>query len=137
MAIWKLPDVFGEVDPITLKPIVQEHAHHTNGSHLASSDSHGSLRLVDDDDVKGSTQDILKEESAEALAGEVKQESAEEVAGQVKEEAKEEAPKEEEEMVGLELVEGFPEWRKVDRNDGSPYYFNIYTQETRWDPPEA
>ncbi|KAI9208035.1 uncharacterized protein BJ171DRAFT_565749 [Polychytrium aggregatum] len=32
-------------------------------------------------------------------------------------------------------VPGHPEWRKVDRNDGLIYYFNIKTHETSWEPP--
>jgi hypothetical protein len=42
---------------------------------------------------------------------------------------------EEEEGMTLEMVEGFPEWRRVDRGDGMPYFFHVETQETRWDPP--
>lgn len=41
-----------------------------------------------------------------------------------------------EEDLQLEVVEGFSNWRKVDRGDGQmPYYFHIQTQETRWEPP--
>ncbi|KAH6599748.1 hypothetical protein BASA50_002773 [Batrachochytrium salamandrivorans] len=43
---------------------------------------------------------------------------------------------EEEEGMVLELVEGFAQWRRVDRGDGLPYYFNINTQETRWEHPK-
>ena len=35
----------------------------------------------------------------------------------------------------LELVPGYPDWRCVNRGDGNPYYFNVTTQETSWDPP--
>lgn len=43
----------------------------------------------------------------------------------------------EEEGVELGIVEGFPDWRKVDRGDGNPYFFHIVTQETRWESPTA
>jgi hypothetical protein len=43
----------------------------------------------------------------------------------------------EEEGMIIEMVEGFPEWRKVDRGDGMPYFFHMETQETRWEPPTA
>lgn len=35
----------------------------------------------------------------------------------------------------LAEVKGFPNWRKVDRGDGMPYYFHIETQETSWEYP--
>ena len=35
----------------------------------------------------------------------------------------------------LEMIEGFPNWRKVNRENEVPYYFHIVTQETSWDPP--
>ncbi|KAJ3288135.1 cytochrome c oxidase subunit 1 [Borealophlyctis nickersoniae] len=35
----------------------------------------------------------------------------------------------------LEVVEGFPDWRKVDRGDGVVYYCNLVTSESRWTPP--
>ncbi len=43
----------------------------------------------------------------------------------------------EEDGVALDVVEGFPDWRKVDRGDDPPYYFHIVTQETRWDFPTS
>lgn len=39
------------------------------------------------------------------------------------------------EVVELGIIEGFPDWRKVDCDDGVPYYFNAITQETQWDMP--
>ncbi|KAI8926331.1 hypothetical protein BC831DRAFT_456795 [Entophlyctis helioformis] len=42
---------------------------------------------------------------------------------------------EDEDNVLLDLVDGFPDWRRVDRGDGMPYFFNINTQETRWESP--
>nr|KAJ3421048.1 Rho guanine nucleotide exchange factor 4 [Polyrhizophydium stewartii] len=42
---------------------------------------------------------------------------------------------EEEEGMMLDSVDGFPDWRRVDRGDGMPYFFNINTQETRWEHP--
>ncbi|OAJ36250.1 hypothetical protein BDEG_20443 [Batrachochytrium dendrobatidis JEL423] len=44
---------------------------------------------------------------------------------------------EEEEGMILNLVEGYPMWRCVDRGDGMPYFFNINTQETRWEHPKV
>jgi hypothetical protein len=41
----------------------------------------------------------------------------------------------EEDGVELGVIEGFPDWRKVDRGDGNPYFFHIITQETRWETP--
>ncbi|KAI8913327.1 Dbl homology domain-containing protein [Gorgonomyces haynaldii] len=35
----------------------------------------------------------------------------------------------------LSLVEGYPDWRKVDCDDGSAYFFNITTQQTQWEHP--
>jgi hypothetical protein len=35
----------------------------------------------------------------------------------------------------LDEVKGFPNWRKVDRGDGMPYYFHVETQETSWELP--
>ncbi|KAJ3325340.1 Myosin 10A, isoform D [Boothiomyces sp. JEL0866] len=50
----------------------------------------------------------------------------------------EQAQVESEEDLQLEVVEGFSNWRKVDRGDGQmPYYFHIQTQETRWEPPTS
>lgn len=37
--------------------------------------------------------------------------------------------------VELGVIEGFPDWRKVECDDGVPYYFNIFTQETTWELP--
>lgn len=34
----------------------------------------------------------------------------------------------------IEFVEGFPEWRKVER-DGVVYWCNVVTMESQWDPP--
>lgn len=34
----------------------------------------------------------------------------------------------------VELVEGYPDWRKVDR-DGVVYWCNVVTMESRWEPP--
>ena len=42
---------------------------------------------------------------------------------------------EEDETVTLDIVEGFPDWRKVDRGDGQIYYFNLLTKETVWELP--
>lgn len=33
-------------------------------------------------------------------------------------------------------VEGFPDWRRVEKEAGLIYYFNINTSETSWTPPE-
>lgn len=41
----------------------------------------------------------------------------------------------EEEGILLDGVQGFSNWRKVDRGDDMPYYFHIVTQETRWELP--
>jgi hypothetical protein len=41
----------------------------------------------------------------------------------------------EEEDSDLWPVEGYSNWRKVEREGETPYYFHILTQETRWDPP--
>lgn len=41
----------------------------------------------------------------------------------------------EEEGVELAPVEGFTNWKKVDRGDDPPYYFHVITQETRWEFP--
>lgn len=40
-----------------------------------------------------------------------------------------------EETVELGLVEGYPDWRRVDCDDGVPYYFNVVTSETQWEAP--
>ncbi|TPX45095.1 hypothetical protein SeLEV6574_g04083 [Synchytrium endobioticum] len=37
----------------------------------------------------------------------------------------------------LENVEGYPEWKKVDRGEGIVYYFKLDTQETSWFAPGA
>lgn len=42
---------------------------------------------------------------------------------------------EEAETPRVEPVEGFPDWRRVDRGEQQPYYFNVLTQETSWSPP--
>ncbi|KAJ3128789.1 spermatogenesis-associated protein 13 [Nowakowskiella sp. JEL0407] len=44
-------------------------------------------------------------------------------------------PDEDEEDIPSESIENFPDWRKVDLGDGSPYYFNVHTMETTWFPP--
>lgn len=44
-------------------------------------------------------------------------------------------PEEEEPAMNVDLVPGFPNWRKVDRGEEMSYYFNVLNQETRWDPP--
>ncbi|KAJ3269397.1 Myosin 10A, isoform D [Terramyces sp. JEL0728] len=50
----------------------------------------------------------------------------------------EQAPPESDDDLQLEIVEGFSNWRKVDRGDGQmPYYFHFQTQETRWEPPTS
>ncbi|KNC98059.1 uncharacterized protein SPPG_06473 [Spizellomyces punctatus DAOM BR117] len=41
------------------------------------------------------------------------------------------------ELSGVESVEGYPDWRKVDRGDEQIYYFNVITQETSWTPPNG
>ncbi|KAJ3302352.1 Myosin 10A, isoform D [Kappamyces sp. JEL0829] len=41
----------------------------------------------------------------------------------------------EDDSIALDMVDGFSNWRKVDRGDEPPYYFHIVTQETRWEPP--
>lgn len=43
----------------------------------------------------------------------------------------------EERDTNLWPVEGFLNWRKVDREGETPYYFHILSKETRWDPPSA
>jgi hypothetical protein len=42
---------------------------------------------------------------------------------------------ENEEEMTVQMVEGFSNWRKVDRGNGMPYYFHMISQETRWEPP--
>ena len=42
---------------------------------------------------------------------------------------------EEEDGMVLDAVEGFPNWRRVDRENETPYYFHVLTQETRWEIP--
>ncbi|KAI8895289.1 hypothetical protein BC833DRAFT_623172 [Globomyces pollinis-pini] len=44
---------------------------------------------------------------------------------------------EEDDDINVDIVEGFPNWKRVDRGDGMPYYFHVNTQETRWDPPTS
>ncbi|KAJ3147135.1 Myosin 10A, isoform D [Irineochytrium annulatum] len=34
-----------------------------------------------------------------------------------------------------DIVDGYPDWRYVDRGDGNPYYFNSATNEVSWFPP--
>ena len=34
----------------------------------------------------------------------------------------------------VELVEGYPDWRRVER-DGVTYWCNVATMESRWEPP--
>ncbi|TPX69374.1 hypothetical protein SpCBS45565_g02378 [Spizellomyces sp. 'palustris'] len=41
------------------------------------------------------------------------------------------------ELSAVEPVEGYPDWRKVDRGDEQIYYFNVITQETSWAPPNG
>ncbi|KAI9343309.1 Dbl homology domain-containing protein [Zopfochytrium polystomum] len=41
----------------------------------------------------------------------------------------------EEESFEPEIVNGWPEWRLVDRGDGNPYYFHESTLEVSWYPP--
>ncbi|KAJ3268162.1 hypothetical protein HDU76_011496 [Blyttiomyces sp. JEL0837] len=35
-----------------------------------------------------------------------------------------------------EPVEGFPDWRYVDKGDGNSYYYNVLTMESSWYPPD-
>lgn len=42
-----------------------------------------------------------------------------------------------EDGIVLGAVDGFMNWRKVDRGEDLPYYFHVITQETRWDPPTS
>lgn len=44
---------------------------------------------------------------------------------------------EEGEPSGIEPVEGYPDWRRVDRGDEPPYYYNVLTRETSWSPPSG
>jgi hypothetical protein len=37
--------------------------------------------------------------------------------------------------IELGIIIEFPDWRQVMCSDGVPYYFNVLTQETSWDPP--
>lgn len=41
----------------------------------------------------------------------------------------------ENEDTSVQNIPGFPDWRKVDRGDGNPYYFHVITEETRWEYP--
>ncbi len=46
-----------------------------------------------------------------------------------------EESKEDEELKAVQIVDGFPDWRKVETDDGIPYYYNAVTQETQWECP--
>ncbi|KAJ3091674.1 Myosin 10A, isoform D [Quaeritorhiza haematococci] len=45
------------------------------------------------------------------------------------------AAAEEDQSPLLETVTGFSDWRKVDRGDGTVYYFNVVSQESSWYAP--
>jgi WW domain len=115
-AIWKLPEDFiildGEPDiqdGVPISDIPEDMAPSTSASHDNLNAGHES-----GENLGSSAQDA-------GLPGDasVERESAVDA----------------EDTVELGIIEGFPDWRKVDCEDGVPYYFNIVTQETQWEVP--